>query len=96
MRKDKLVTRSIEWCEVDVLGLNTEKCDTEVRHFVLPNKMTEEKKIISYLQKTNDDENYTPVKVTDIVVKSELRGMSERDFIANSHRIESRHNANEK
>ena len=95
MRKDKLVTRSIEWCEVDVLGLNTAESKPETRHFVLPSKMTEEKKIISYLQATNTDENFTPVKTVDITVKSELRGLSEREFIAHSHHIENRHNAKE-
>ena len=96
MRKEKLITRSIEWTEVEMLGFNIETSAAENRVFTVPANIKDENKIKDYVAKHNDDENFTPVKVLDIVHKSELRGMPESVFIANSHPIENRHNANEK
>lgn len=96
MRKDKLVTRSIDWTEVSMLGFNIETSAAETRTFTVPAKIKDEAKMKDYIAKHNDDENFTPVKVMEIITKSELRGMPESVFIANSTPIESRHNANEK
>lgn len=96
MRKEKLVTRSIEWKEVEVLGFNIETSSAENRVFTVPAKIKDENKVKEYIAKHNNDENFTPVKVLEITLKSELRGMPESTFIANSFPIENRHNANEK
>lgn len=95
MRKEKLITRSFEWAEVSILGFNTETSEAEVRKFTLNSKITENKKILEAVRKLNNDENFVPAKVDDIFIKSELRGMAESVFIANSHVIPNRFNANE-
>lgn len=95
MRKEKLITRSFEWAEVSILGFNTETSEAEVRNFTLNSKITENKKILDAVRKLNNDENFVPAKVDDIFIKSELRGMAESVFIANSHVIPNRFNANE-
>lgn len=96
MRKEKLVTRTIEWSEVSMLGFNIETSAAETRTFTVPAKIKDENKIKDFISKHNDDENFTPVKILEIEKKTELRGMPESKFIANSVAIESRHNANEK
>lgn len=96
MRKEKLITRSIAWTEVEMLGFNIVTSSAENRKFTVPAKIKDEIKIKEYVSKNNDDKNYTPVKVLEIVAKSELRGMPESVFISNSHPIENRHNATEK
>ena len=96
MRKEKLVTRSIAWTEVEMLGFNITTSAAETRNFTVPANIKDETKIKEYITKHNDDENFTPVKVVEINAKSELRGMPESVFIANSKPIESRHNANKK
>ena len=96
MRKEKLVTRSIEWTEVTMLGFNITTSAAENRVFTVPANIKDENKIKDFISKQNNDENFTPVKILEIEKKSELRGMPESKFIANSVAIESRHNANEK
>lgn len=95
MRKEKLVTRSFEWVEVKILGFNTETSEAEIRDFKLNSKITDGKKILDAVRKINNDENFIPAKVDDIFIKSDLRGMPESIFLANSHSIANRHNANE-
>ena len=95
MRKEKLVTRRFEWAEVVILGFNPNTSEVEVRKFRIPNKMMENKKILEFVRKQITDDSFVPAKVNDIIVKSELRGMTESVFRENSHPIESRHNANE-
>lgn len=99
MRKEKLITRRREWAEVNVLGYNAEASSAETRIFVCPVNVInsddgDKKKIKGFINKINNDENFTPINVLGYEVKSELRGISESDFIKYSHPIVSRHNDN--
>lgn len=97
MRKEKLVTRSFTYKWATVLGFNNETSDTEKKQFPVPTKL-DDKKVLDYVRKVllkDDDSTFVPVKLLDVEFKTELRGMNESTFLANSHIIPNRFNANE-
>ena len=93
MRKEPIFTRSFITKLATVLGFNPETAETETETFPVSKKIDDEK-ILEYIRKNIvDEKTFVPVKLLSAELKTEIRGIKESVFYANSFPMESRHNA---
>lgn len=99
MARKAIVTRTVTGMEVNVLGLNVETSQPEVRKYTLSSTYTketkdeegkvvssevDEAKILKDVKKFYDTDTFTNVKVQSYTRVDKLYGMWEEDFIAHA------------
>lgn len=99
MARKAIVTRTVTGMEVNVLGLNLETSQPEVKKYILSGTYTketkdedgkvvssevDESKMLKDVKKLYDTEIFTNVKVQSYTRVDKLYGMWEEDFIAHA------------
>ena len=77
----KLITRTFEGTRAEVLVFNKETNATEERECYLSGKFEDSEKLEKAVEKLLKNSNYRFVTILSSVDASELRGMSEEDFL---------------
>lgn len=81
MARTPMVTRTIRTNRVNVLCLDTEKCEPLNLQVVISARTTDPKKVMNEVKSVVDTDTITAVKIVDSEIIETLYGMPESDFI---------------
>lgn len=89
MRKP-MVTRSITSTKVVVLCLNTTTCEAFNEVLELPRTFKDEAKLMKLVSAKIDNDEQKAVKIVSKEIVSDLRAMTEEDFLAHSFKLDAK------
>ncbi len=82
MAKPAMVTRTIEYTEVTILGLDLELGEPMQKVITMPGTYKDDAKLLKAAQAALDTDTYKAVSVVRSEVNEQVYGMTEADFIA--------------
>ena len=84
MARERMVTRTVEVNTFEVMTVNVETADVQIREFKLGGEYDNKKDALTLLKKQYETETLKLVNITAHSVETVLYGMPERVFIAMS------------
>ena len=81
MARERMVTRTVETKEVEVMTVNTETAEVKVSVIVVGVDYNKATDTLKYLRKHHETETVKIVSVIKETVSTKLYGMPEQDFI---------------
>ena len=84
MARERMVTRTVEVNTFEVMTVNVETADVQIREFKLGGEYDKKKDALTQLKKQYETETQKLVNITAHSVETVLYGMPERVFIAMS------------
>ena len=81
MARERMVTRTVEVNTFEVMTVNVETADVQIREFKLYGEYDKKKDSLTLLKKQYETETLKLVNITNHSVKTVLYGMPERMFI---------------
>ena len=95
MARERMITRTVEVNTFEVMTVNVETADVQIREFKLYGEYDKKKDALTLLKKQYETETLKLVNITNHSVKTVLYGMPERMFIELSEVLPSRGANNE-
>lgn len=86
--KETLVTRTIKFTKVTVLGVNEITGEAENRTYVIPGTILVPEKALKIATKRNEDPEYHPSIVVDTVLEEKVYGLEISKFMEHAHEVE--------
>lgn len=84
MARERMVTRTVEVNTFEVMTVNVETADVQIREFKVGGEYDKKKDALTFLKKQYETETLKLVNITNHSVETVLYGMPERVFIAMS------------
>ena len=81
MARERMITRTVEVNTFEVMTVNVETADVQIREFKLGGEYDKKKDALALLKKQYETETLKLVSVTNHSVETVLYGMPERMFI---------------
>lgn len=85
--KETLVTRTIKFTKITVLGVNEITGEAENRTYVIPGTILVPEKALKIATKRNEDPQYHPSVVVDIVQDEKVYALDITKFMELAHEI---------
>lgn len=85
--KEQLITRTINSTKVTVLGVNEITGEAENRTYVIPGAILAPEKALRLCIKRNEDPQYHPSVVVDIVLDEKVYGLEITKFMELAHEV---------
>ena len=81
MARERMVTRTVEVNTFEVMTVNVETADVQIREFKVGGEYDKKKDALTFLKKQYETETLKLVNITNHSVETVLYGMPERMFI---------------
>lgn len=81
MARERMVTRTVEFTDAEVMCVNVNTADVAIRRFIVTGTYENSEKLMKALKKTYETEEIKLVNLQDSRVTEQLYGMTEEMFI---------------
>ena len=81
MARERMVTRTVEFTEAEVMCVNVNTADVAIRHFIVTGTFDNNEKLMKSLKKAYETEEVKLVNLQNSRVTEQLYGMTEEMFI---------------
>ena len=81
MARERMVTRTVEFTEAEVMCVNVNTVDVAIRHFIVTGTFENSEKLMKALKKAHETEEIKLVNLQESRVTEQLYGMPEELFI---------------
>ena len=81
MARERMITRTVEFTEAEVMCVNVNAADVAIRTFIVTGTYENSEKLMKALKKAYETDEFKLVNLQDVRVTEQLYGMTEEMFI---------------